>query len=400
MRFNSKTRGYPARWTPGGVFMTRAFVVFLVTATLLTRAHAAPSGEDCPLAHQPYSSRTVLLDLLINPATLDVLERVAPALLKPPFGPPEWPTKPPTFAAILTPEAMLKWEPNGPSSQTLDAALARVTLTPDAIRARCARYDTVPPSLPANIQRPAILVFDKINGFRDVPSVEAAAAALRSTAERRGWTTVFTDNGAVFNASDLARFDAVVWNNVSGDALTVPQQNAFRKWLQNGGGFAGMHGSGGDPVYVWDWYADTLIGARFIGHPMSPQFQPARVVIEDRDSAITAGLGDGWTMTEEWYSFERSPRATGVHVLATLDESTYSPVGMRGEDLRMGDHPIAWTQCIGDGRSFYSAIGHRPESYTEPNSALLLERGIEWAAGLGKSRCESGSEVPRGKRST
>ena len=370
--------------------MTRAcsFIVLLVTAAVLPRAQAASSGEECTLAHQPYSSRTVLLDLLIDRAARDVLERVAPSVLKPPFGGSEWPTKPPTFAAIITPEVLLRREQNGPASiAALDAALARVALTPEAIRARCARYDTVPPSLPAEIRRPAILVFDKITGFRDVPSVEAAAAALKTMAARRGWALVFTDNGAVFNAADLARFDAIVWNNVSGDALTVPQEDAFKKWLLNGGGFAGMHGSGGDPVYVWDWYADTLIGARFKGHPMSPQYQPARVVVEDRGSAITVGLGDGWTMTEEWYSFEKSPREKGAHVLAKLDESTYSPVGMGGEDLRMGDHPIAWTQCIGDGRSFYSAIGHRPESYTEPNSALLLERGIEWAAGLGENRC-------------
>jgi type 1 glutamine amidotransferase len=375
-----------------------AIIVFLAAAALMPRVSAAASIDECPLAHQPYSSRTILLDLLIDPAARAVIERVAPSLLKPPFGPPEWPTNPPTFAAILTPEVMLKREPNGPSAAMLDAALAQVALTPEAIRARCARYDTVPPSLPAKIRRPAILVFDKITGFRDVPSVEAAAAALKAMAERRGWAIVSTDNGAVFNATDLARFDAVVWNNVSGDALTVGQRDAFRQWLQNGGGFAGMHGSGGDPVYVWDWYADTLIGARFTGHPLSPQFQQARVLIEDRDNPITVGLGDGWTMTEEWYSFERSPRAKGVDVLATLDESTYSPVGMGGADLQMGDHPIAWTQCIGDGRSFYSAIGHRPESYTEPNSALLLERGIEWAAGLGQSRCRSGREVPHRER--
>jgi type 1 glutamine amidotransferase len=241
-------------------------------------------------------------------------------------------------------------------------------------------------------------VFDKINGFRDVASVEAAASALEAMAARRGWTLVSTDNGAVFNATDLARFDAVVWNNVSGDAFTLPQQHAFKQWLHTGVGFAGMHGSGGDRVYVWGWYADTLIGARFIGHPMSPQFQQARVVIEDRESAITTGPGGGWTMTEEWYSFEKSPREKGVHVLAVLDESTYSPIGIGGEDLRMGDHPIAWTQCIGEGRSFYSAIGHRPESYSEPNSAALLERGIEWAAGLGESRCPSGQQVPHAGR--
>jgi len=84
----------------------------------------------------------------------------------------------------------------------------------------------------------------------------------------------------------------------------------------------------------------------------------------------------------------------GAHILATLDESTYSP--MAGpSDLHMGDHPIAWNQCVGNGRSFYTAIGHRPESYTEVHSAKLLERGLAWAAGLGATRCRGGHEVNR-----
>ena len=55
-------------------------------------------------------------------------------------------------------------------------------------------------------------------------------------------------------------------------------------------------------------------------------------------------------------------------------------------------HPIAWTRCVGNGRSFYTAIGHRPESYVEPHSAILLERGIAWAMGLGGTGCPA---VPR-----
>jgi len=52
-----------------------------------------------------------------------------------------------------------------------------------------------------------------------------------------------------------------------------------------------------------------------------------------------------------------------------------------GQNLRMGDdHPLAWTNCIGKGRMFYSAIGHRPETYSEPNHVTLLESAITWAA--------------------
>ncbi len=56
-------------------------------------------------------------------------------------------------------------------------------------------------------------------------------------------------------------------------------------------------------------------------------------------------------------------------------------------DLHMGDHPIAWTRCIGKGRSFYTAIGHRPESYTEPNTNKLIEQGIAWVLDAKKQAC-------------
>src|SRR2546426_540449 len=71
--------------------------------------------------------------------------------------------------------------------------------TAEAAERRCARYDQAPPKLPKPARRPAILVFDKINGFRDEPSVNAARKALTDMAARRGWSLTFTDKGAVFN---------------------------------------------------------------------------------------------------------------------------------------------------------------------------------------------------------
>ncbi len=203
---------------------------------------------------------------------------------------------------------------------------------------------------------------------------------------------VFIDNAAVFNAADLKRFDAVVWNNISGDVLTIPQRSDFKAYIENGGGFAGFHGSGGDPYCDWDWYADTLIGARFWTHPMSPQFQGAKVHIDDSEASVVRGLESEWTMTDEWYSFRSDPRSKGARILATLDETTYKPMSGK-TDISMGDHPIAWTQCINNGRSFYTAIGHKPESYSEPNTRKLLEQGVAWAAGLGQSTCRAGREV-------
>ena len=372
------------------IFPLLALALSVQTPHCFAQANTESQQVDCPAAFRSYSSGgTPLLDLMMNPAAKAVVERDLPGFLAklPPIL-----TKPapPTLADILTIRIMSSEFSPIPKGvlDKLDKDLALVPVTREDAIARCARYDHTPPVLPDTLHHPAILVFSKSNGFRDDPSVNAAQAALKTMAGHEHWTIFSTDNAAVFNARDLKRFDAVVWNNVSGDVLTLAQRRDFKAYLEGGGGFAGLHGSGGDFFYDWDWYADTLIGARFKAHPMSPQFQAARLKVEDSKNPVVRGLQPEWTMTDEWYSFKTNPRQKGADVLVTLDERTYRP--MAGKlDLRMGDHPIAWTQCIGKGRSFYTAIGHRPESYSEPNTNRLIEQGVAWAAGPGQSVCRA-----------
>lgn len=247
-------------------------------------------------------------------------------------------------------------------------------------------FETVAPELPA-LQRPAVLVFSKTNGFIHKDAIPAAKAALQRIAEHNGWSVYVTDNGAVHNTEQLGQFDAIVWNNVSGDVLTPEQRAAFVAYLENGGGYVGLHAAGDDSHEVWPWYVDTVIRTRFIGHPMNPQFQSAVVRIEAADNPIVSHLPSAWTRTDEWYSFTESPRNQGSHILATLDESTYKPE-FYGQDLRMGDdHPILWLHCIGRGRVLYSAMGHTAESFDEPEHLELLKRAIAWAAGLEGTAC-------------
>ena len=69
-------------------------------------------------------------------------------------------------------------------------------------------------------------------------------------------------NGAVFNPEQLAKFDVVIWNNSTGRVLTDEQRAAFKAYIENGGGYVGIHGAG-DHSHHWDWYEDELVGARF-----------------------------------------------------------------------------------------------------------------------------------------
>jgi type 1 glutamine amidotransferase len=204
---------------------------------------------------------------------------------------------------------------------------------------------------------------------------------VRAIAEGRGWQVFATENAAVFDDALLPRFRVLLSNNATGDNWTPPQREAFRRWLEGGGGFVGVHGAAGTRYRFWDWYTDELLHARFVGHPLLPQLQTARVVVEDRAHPATRALPESFAHEDEWYSFERSPRAGGVHVLASLDEASYAPRELF-RDLAMGDHPIAWSHCVGAGRVFYSALGHTAESYAAPEHASLLEGALLWAAGL------------------
>ena len=353
-----------------------------------TPAWSQSAMLDCPMRDDVLSIDSPLVDVLLNPAGLALLEGDQPGRFA--NGPPRFTgTQAPTFAAILTVRMAARL--TGVSDERLteiDPLLRAIPITDEFRAARCARYDNDVPTFTLPEGRPRLLLFEKIVGFRDDPSVDAAHAAFIAMAERNGWAIASTDRAGAINPATLAQFDAVIWNNISGDVLTLSQRKALQDYVEGGGGFVAIHGSAGDPVYFWDWYADTLIGARFLAHPMDPQFQDARVVVHG-DHPIAAHLpSGGWMMNEEWYSFRSNPRSVGAQVVLSLDESSYSPVGPGGIDLRMGDHPLAWTHCVGRGRSFYSAIGHRPELYADANHLELLQSAIQWATAQ-PNRCGS-----------
>ena len=340
---------------------------------------AAPLGMECALRDAPFSINSPLYDVMLSDHAVSLLKKHMPeAIAKSPamFSS----LALPNFANIL--DVRMVAEMAGLKEAeiaTLDADLRTLPVTDEDRIKRCERFDNRVPQLDIAADRPNVLVFEKINGFKYTPSVVAAHAAIIAMGERKGWNVQFTEFGGAFNAKTLSQFDAVLWNNVSGDVLTVPQRAAFQDFLANGGGFVGIHGAAGDPAYFWDWYPETLLGARFLGHPMEPQLQEARVVVHG-DDALTAGLPSEWRMTDEWYSFKASPTLSGARVVLSLDESSYTRTGPGEARLSMGeDHPIAWTKCIGKGRMFYSAIGHAPETYSHPINVRVMENGLEWA---------------------
>jgi type 1 glutamine amidotransferase len=222
--------------------------------------------------------------------------------------------------------------------------------------------------------RAQVLVFSKTAGFRH-DSIPAGIAAVRSLGRAKGFSVRATEDARAFTPRRLRRYDAVVFLSTSGDVLAPRQQRAFRSFIRHGGGWVGLH-SAADTEYEWAFYGG-LLGAYFQSHPA---IQPATIDVADRSHLSTRHLPARWMRTDEWYDFRSNPRGA-AHVLATLDESTYSGGAMGA------DHPIAWCHSFKGGRAWYTAGGHTSESYSEPLFRRHLLGGILWAAGVAKGNC-------------
>ena len=258
----------------------------------------------------------------------------------------------------------------------LAAALLLTAQTPAAApdpRRPAPTFDRVAPDLPA-LGRPAVLIVSKTNGYRH-DSIAAAVPAIEALVKARGWSSFATENAAVFNARDLARFDVIVFANASGDIYTPDQRDAFRAWIASGGGFVGLH-SAGDGSHP-DWFVKLRGNGRFTGHPGGgDQFQAADLTIADRSHPATRHLPARWRWTDEYYSWD-APPAADAHVVAWLDEGTLR----LDPKLRMGDgHALIWWRCEGRARIFYSALGHRAEAWRDATHLQMVNGAIGWAA--------------------
>lgn len=223
------------------------------------------------------------------------------------------------------------------------------------------------------------LVFSKTAGFRH-GSIPTGIAAIEKLGHDHGFSVTATEDANAFTDENLAKYDVVVWLSTTGDVLDDTQQAAFERYIENGGGYAGVHAAS-DTEYEWPWYGG-LVGARFNGHPAQ---QTATIKVNGGSNPSTEDLPKQWTRFDEWYNF-RDYTDGAVRVLARLDESTYDA----GPTAMGSFHPISWCHPYDGGRAWYTALGHTGASYAEPLFLSHLLGGIEQAAGFAKFNCGEG----------
>ena len=210
-----------------------------------------------------------------------------------------------------------------------------------------------------------MLIFSATKGFRH-KSIPDGIHALKLLALKNKIIPISSEDPALFTHDNLKKYKVIVFLSTSGSFLNDEQKESFRKYIQNGGGFVGIHAAT-TSFYEWEWY-NKMIGAWFINHP---PIQPAMLIIKDNNHPSTKHLPERWEHTDEWYNFKSiSP---DINVLITVDEKSYKG-GQNGNF-----HPVSWYHTFEGGRVFYTAMGHSGETYSDKLFLEHLEGGLKWA---------------------
>ena len=233
-----------------------------------------------------------------------------------------------------------------------------------------------------------LLVVTVTKGFRhsSIPTAEKVLADVGKTSG--AFTVDYARNeqeiAEKMTPDALKQYDGAIFANTTGD-LPLPDKQAFIDWVKSGKAFVGMH-SASDTFHGFRPYIEML-GGEFQTHPSQ-----VRVTCQNHDlkHPATRHLGATFTVFDEIY-LQKNFHRDQVHVLLALDAHP--------NDKTPGFYPISWCKEFGNGRVFYTSLGHRediwdgetPADFKRENSKEISEAyqkhilgGIQWALGLEK----------------
>jgi type 1 glutamine amidotransferase len=227
-----------------------------------------------------------------------------------------------------------------------------------------------------------ILVFYRCEGFVHGGGIVAANKAIELMGKKTGaFTADFSIDYAVFAPANLAKYDAIVLNSTTQLKFPDPaQKQALLDFVRNGKGLIGIHAAS-DNFYDWPEGA-AMVGGVFDGHPWGGGGTWAFKLDEPTHVLNQAFEGKGFKVKDEVYQFKTPYTRADRRVLISLDLSDPTTGAVKqGVKRTDGDFAVAWIRIEGQGRVFFSNLGHDKNIFEEPAILKFYLDGIQYAVG-------------------
>jgi type 1 glutamine amidotransferase len=177
---------------------------------------------------------------------------------------------------------------------------------------------------------------------------------------------------ADFTRENLKNYDLVMFYTTG--KLPIADADLdyfFKEWLPTKGhAFVGFHSATdtyGDYQPYWD-----MVGGTFNGHPWNAG-ETVTIAVHDTSHPAMQPLGSELVIKDEIYQY-KNYQPEKVRVLMSLDMS-------KCKTKRPYMVPVSWVKNYGEGRVFYTNLGHNEATWTNPQFLAHVTNGIKWALG-------------------
>jgi len=218
------------------------------------------------------------------------------------------------------------------------------------------------------------------NGGHHIEYSKAAKIWLNKLAADSNFVIHYIENTNSINDSMLSQYQLFIQLDYPPYGWTDNAVSAFQKYIEQGkGGWLGFHHASllgtFDGFPLWQWFSDFMGGIRYENYIAG--FVSASIQVEDRSHPCMKDLPGSFKIEkDEFYTYNKSPRPN-VHVIASVDESSYAPASA----IKMGDHPVIWSNNNVKARNLYIFMGHSAGLFKNEAYTTLFRNAIFWAAG-------------------
>jgi type 1 glutamine amidotransferase len=197
---------------------------------------------------------------------------------------------------------------------------------------------------------------------------QATSELFRGELARAGFdVTIATTLDALLDSALAKTFDLIVPNWTMGE-LSAAQETALLEAVKSGVGVGGFHGGMGDAFRGSPGF-QFMVGGQFVAHPDDHKDYVVHLV--RREDPVVAGLADFAFHSEQYYMHVDPSN----EVLATTTFECAEAPWISGTVM-----PVVWKRRFGQGRVFYSSLGHNAAQFAVPEVREITRRGLIWAA--------------------
>lgn len=223
-----------------------------------------------------------------------------------------------------------------------------------------------------------VLVYTK-NGEGYVhDNIPHAVKSIQKLGKEHGFEVTATDDPSVFSDENLKQYNLLLFPSTNNDVFDNDDQRlAFRRFIQSGGGFVGIHSVVGTER-KWEWFKQ-LVGGTFVWHP---KFQKYKLKVLDPDHPTVKNLPTVWEKEDECYFMKEiypGIKVTMAHDLETLDQEQKERIDESAVPYSKL-YPAVWHQDFDGGHVWVTALGHHIKDYEDPTFMQHILQGIQYVA--------------------